>query len=216
LGIDAEGFMQSRDLKPLKPGAEASPFEDTAEGVVYKLFPLHVRGGLGKTLNIEWLEEDQRFESTVVDATLDSTLEKLMALHDAGALATEILGLAEEGDYLITKQPLARGYDDLEQDREAAVRSMKAVRCQARFNTAKWVFWLQDQAWAMSDLHPGNIMIASDIGPTIIDALASPLSPYLIAKSHTLRHAVAEARALRLGLEYVPPRDFDDVNDDEL
>jgi hypothetical protein len=218
LGIsaDPDGFLSSKWLKPLKAGAEACPFLDPENGVVYKLFPLHVQGGLGKSLFIEWIDEEQRFESSVVDATLDATLEKLMALHDAGAHPTEIVGLADDGNYLIIKQPEALAFENLDVDRVSAVETMKAIRCDARFNTAKWVFWLDEQAWVMSDLHPGNIMREAEVGATIIDALAAPLSPFLISKSAILRQAVEEARALREGRVYEKPRGFDDVNDDDL
>jgi hypothetical protein len=216
LHLDSDGFLVSDVLKALKSGAEASPFLDEAHGVVYKLFPLYEKGGLGKTMTISQAVELQSFDTTIHDATMMITVEKLCTLHDAGAHPTEIIGLSESGDYLITKQPRAFPYSELTADREAALIAMHAVPCKARFNTAKWIFWLNEQPWAMSDLHQGNIMRDADGAPTIIDALITPLSPFIISRSEALRQSVEWARALRKGLPYLQPRSFEDVDDASL
>ncbi|MCA1964441.1 MAG: hypothetical protein LDL31_10890, partial [Prosthecobacter sp.] len=111
---DADGILCSSTLVPLKTGAEASPFMDPDWQVVYKLFPLHASGGLGKTFEIDKLPDGGGFEMTVRDAVLAETLEKLMLLHDAGAHPTEIAGIDDMGDYLVVKQPLAQPHLDLE------------------------------------------------------------------------------------------------------
>ena len=218
LGIvrDSDGILVSKSMVPLKTGAEASPFMDPDWQVVYKLFPLHATGGLGKTFEIEKLADDQGFEMTVRDAVLAETMEKLMLLHDAGAHPTEIVGIDDQGDYLVVKQPLAQPYEDLEADRLAAIERVKAVPCKARFRRNVWVLWMHDHAWIMSDLHPGNIMREPDGSPCIIDALLAPLPPAMIDSDRHLRDAVADARAWRLGLPRRHADPFALVSDDDL
>lgn len=216
LSFDQDHFLTSTKLTALKPGAEASPYADKEKGIVLKLFHLHITGGLGKTFSIQWDEGSQSFETVIRDATLAETLEKLCAMHDAGAHPTEVVGITDGGNYLIVKQPLALPYWDLERDRYRAVEQMKAVPCAARFKTAKWIFWVEGQAYAMSDLHQGNIMRDADNHPTVIDALVAPLDASIIAQNRQLQIAVAKARCWRLNLPYDGPKAFDEVNDDDL
>ncbi len=213
---DHDGILFSRTMVPLKTGAEASPFMDPDWQVVYKLFPLHASGGLGKTFEIERLPEESGFEMTVRDAVLAETLEKLMLLHDAGAHPTEIVGIDDMGDYLVVKQPLAQPHEELEEDRQAAVERIRAVQCRARFRRNVWVLWMEENAWIVSDLHPGNIMREPDGSPCIIDALLAPLPPAMIRSDRYLEQAVAEARAWRLGLPRPSDDPFELVRDDDL
>ena len=209
-------MLVSKTMIPLKTGAEASPFMDREWQVVYKLFPLHSCGGLGKTFEIEKVADDQGFEMTVRDAVLAETLEKLMILHDAGAHPTEIVGIDDQGDYLVVKQPLAFPYEDLEADRIAAIERVRAVPCKARFRRNVWVLWMHSQAWIMSDLHPGNIMREPDGQPCIIDALLAPIAPGLIETDRLLREAVEDARAWREDRPRKGGDPFAFVSDDEL
>lgn len=213
---DPDAILSARFMSPLKTGAEASPFADTDWQVVYKLFPLHASGGLGKTFEIEPCPDGQGFEMTVRDAVLIETMEKLIVLHDAGAHPTELVGIDEQGDYLVVKQPLAYPYQDLDEDRLIALERIRAVPCRARFRRTVWILWEHEQAWVLSDLHPGNIMRDADDQPTIIDALLSPLPPALIQSDRLLAEDVEDARALR---EDRPPatRDvFALISDDDL
>jgi hypothetical protein len=209
-------MLSSKTLVPLKTGAEASPFMDRQWEVVYKLFPLHATGGLGKTFEIERMEDGDGFEMTVRDAILAETMEKLMILHDAGAHPTEIVGIDDQGDYLVVKQPLAQPYVDLEEDRLVAIERVKAVPCKARFRRNVWVLWMHGQAWIMSDLHPGNIMREPDGRPCIIDALLAPLPPGVIETDRFLREAVEDARAWREGRPRRASDPFALVSDDDL
>jgi hypothetical protein len=209
-------MLSSKTLVPLKTGAEASPFMDRQWEVVYKLFPLHATGGLGKTFEIERMEDGDGFEMTVRDAILAETMEKLMILQDAGAHPTEIVGIDDQGDYLVVKQPLAQPYVDLEEDRLVAIERVKAVPCKARFRRNVWVLWMHNQAWIMSDLHPGNIMREPDGRPCIIDALLAPLPPGVIETDRFLREAVEDARAWREGRPRRASDPFALVSDDDL
>jgi len=209
-------MLVSKTMVPLKTGAEASPFMDREWQVVYKLFPLHATGGLGKTFEIERLDDNEGFEMTVRDAVLAETLEKLMILHEAGAHPTEIVGIDDQGDYLVVKQPLAQPYVDLEADRIAAIHRVRAVPCMARFRRNVWVLWLHGQAWIMSDLHPGNIMREPDGQPCIIDALLAPLPPVMIETDRLLRAAVHDARAWREDRPRTASDPFSLVSDDDL
>ncbi|MBK8090729.1 MAG: hypothetical protein IPK32_01680 [Verrucomicrobiaceae bacterium] len=218
LGIahDADGMLTTRTLRPLKPGAEASPFADDQWQVVYKLFPLHRSGGLGKTFEIEPADEGGGYDMHTQDATLLQTMEKLMVLHDAGACPTEIVGLDQMGDYLVVKQPLAAPYRTFEKDREAAVTTLRAIPCKARFKRPTWILWEHESAWIVSDLHYGNIMRDAQDMPTIIDALLAPLPPEIVQSSRLLMEHVEDARALRHGRALRKRLAFEDVNDDDL
>jgi hypothetical protein len=209
-------MLGSSFLKPLKSGAEACPFADESLGIVYKLFPLHVSGGLGKTFEIETGADGRGFEMTVRDAVLFETMEKLMVLHDAGGHPTEIVGLDAQGEYLIIKQPLAGPYLDLEQDREKAVKRLKAVPCRAMFRRPVWIIWDYNQAWIVSDLHSGNIMRDGAEKPCIIDALLAPIPNELMDHDHLLYEDILDAKSLREG-GVVRNRDrFAHIRDDEL
>ena len=209
-------MLLSAFLQPLKSGAEASPFADTEWGTVYKLFPLHRSGGLGKTFELHYLDDPTDLDMTTVDATLLQTMEKLMVLHDAGACPTEIIGIDSMGEYLVAKQALAKPYVDLEADREVAVQQLKSVPCLARLKRQAWIFWRNECAWILSDLHKGNIMRSVDDTPTIIDALLAPLPPELIQANRLLSEHVEDATALAMGRPLPERRGFDSVNDDEL
>lgn len=85
-------MLMSRFLAPLKSGAEACPFADPDWSVVYKLFPLHGNGGLGKTFELERDTEQAGFTMNVRDAILAETMEKLMILHDAEVIPRSLWG----------------------------------------------------------------------------------------------------------------------------
>lgn len=218
LGIshNSEKLIESAYLRPLRSGAEASPFADDDWGVVYKLFPLLTSGGLGKTFDFEHDDEEHGVTITTRDAHLSETLEKLVTLSDAGALVTEIVGLTDTGDYLIAKQPLAKDYLDFESDRTAALLHLRAVECRAPVSRNLWAIWLNECAWFVSDLHKGNIMREVSDSPTIIDALFCPVPPRALRQFRWLSEAVEDARAWRQTGTRPHRKAFDDVNNDDL
>lgn len=196
-------------------------------GVVYKLFPLHANGGLGKTFEIERDAERIGFTMSVRDAILAETIEKLMVLHDSGAHPTALVGLDEQGDYLIAKQPLAQAYGDIEAERDTtiaridaarplAIETMCAVPCKASFKRPVWIIWCDERAWVLSDLHPGNVMQDANNQPCIIDALLAPLPPGMITTDRLLAEAVVDARAWRETGALPKRKAFENVNDDDL
>jgi len=209
-------MLKSAVLRPLKTGAEACPFADDQWQVVYKLFPLHSQGGLGKTFEIDVSDDGEGYEMTTQDATLLQTMDKLMVLHDAGACPTEIVGIDSMFDYLVVKQPLAAPYREFETDRLAALDSIHAIPCKARFKRPTWILWEHECAWIMSDLHQGNVMRDAQGQPTIIDALLAPLPPALIKGSRLLAEHVEDAMTLRHGLPLAGRKAFDDVKDEDL
>lgn len=219
LECDADGFLISREpdkLQPLKSGAEACPYVDKDAGVVYKLFYLRKNGALGMKLSYE-LNEDGKFEIQLLDAILIDTLHKIIALHDAGAHPTEIVGLSDSGDYLIAKQPLANPFDDFETDQALAIDRIFGVSLSCQGIRGRSVLmWVNDQAWLVSDLHVGNIMRDAENRPTIIDALIGPVPPLAQHQLRTVREAIEDARDLREGRAPQNRMQFDAVNDDEL
>ncbi|RYD33874.1 MAG: hypothetical protein EOP87_10225, partial [Verrucomicrobiaceae bacterium] len=173
--LDADGMLGSQELRQLRSGAEAYPFADDDARVVYKLFNLRANGSLGKRVTLEQVGEE-RHEIVLHDATLRDTLEKLIVLNDAGGHPTEIVGLSDDGNFLIAKQPLAMPYADFLKDRKVATAAILAIiPPYTRLNREIAVFWLREQAWIVCDLHNGNIMRNRENVPTIIDALVGTL-----------------------------------------
>ena len=203
-------------LRPLPSGAEASPFLDVENGVVYKFFDVRNKGALGKKVNLAEVGNGG-VEIQTRDANLRDTLEKLSVLHGAGAHATEIVGLEESGHYLIAKQPLAEPMVDFEADRLAALEAMKAVKFGfpglRHFGA---VVWILDRAWLVADLHERNIMRDAEGRPTVIDALTGTVPPSYIDKYRPLAEAVEDAQALREGGTVEGRKGFLDVEDGEL
>ena len=216
LSFDSEGFMHSNLLERLGTGAEATAWKDARYGCVYKLFDLKRNGALGKKLEVH-SEGPYNSRVSPSDAELRETLEKLSVLHEAGACPTEIVGLADTGDYLIIKQPLCFPYGpDFHADRNVAVEILKAVLPHGSYGSTVWVFWAAGKPWCLGDLHKGNIMRGMDGKPTIIDALIGPLSPAILRAEPALDWAVSKAHALREGRKPVVDDISHGVSDDEL
>lgn len=216
---DEDGFLESaspQSFQPLKSGAEACPYVDLNAGVVYKLFFLLKNGGLGKKLSYE-LDDSGRFECRTEDATLVDTLTKLVTLHDAGAHPTEIVGLSDDGKYLIAKQPLATAYHDFEKDQAEAIEILKGVPLSSQGIRGRAVLiWVNGLAWIVSDLHKGNIMRDAEGRPTIIDALTGAIPPLAYEQLRAIREAVQDAKDLREGRQPLARPQFEDVDDHDL
>lgn len=215
IGFDDEGFLASRFLRPLPGGAEARPFFDLERRVVYKLFDLRETGTLGKKLVFEPVA-DGSWLAVPCDASLYDTLEKLCLLHEAGACPTEVVGLAETGDYLIVKQPFCQPFEDLETERRTAAEAIKAVVPSCFIGREVRVFWADGQAWCLGDLHQGNIMREADGTPTIIDALIGPVPDHVLRSSFALQAAVQRARHWRETGILLPDDPFAGVADEDL
>jgi hypothetical protein len=214
---DRDGLRSSsKELPALPSGAEACPYKDFANGVVYKLFDLHSDGSLGKKLLLERNDEGE-FEVQNRPAELRDTLEKLSVLNEAGAHPTEIVGLSDDGHYLVVKQPLAGPSGDFELDRDTAIALIRArTPAATRLRTRVAVAWVGGQTWLVGDLHERNIMCDGDGLPTIIDALIGPAPPLAMKQLAWLRNASEDARALRENRPLPERRLFDDVDDDLL
>ena len=210
-------MLSSSELRPLRSGAEAYPFADDLHQVVYKLFNLRANGSLGKRVTLHQ-DADGNSEVLLADATLADTLDKLVLLSDAGAHPTEILGLSEDGNFLIAKQPLAAPYVDFKKDRIAATAAMLAlVPLFTRLNREIAVFWLRGESWIVCDLHNGNVMRNRENKPTIIDALVGRLPDHFIRRHTWAAEAAEDGRALRLGLPKPVRRAFGEgVSDEDL
>ena len=217
VALDDEGMLGSKQLRQLNSGAEAFPFADDEHKVVYKLFNLRANGSLGKKVAIEEVESG-RFEIILHDATLQDTLEKLIVLNDAGGHPTEIMGLTDDGNFLVAKQPLAFAWVDFNKDKKVATSELYAVEPSFTcLNREIAVFWLRGESWIVCDLHTGNIMRTRDNKPTVIDALVGKLPESIIGRLRWAGEAHEDSQALRLGLPPVKRMKFGDgVNDDEL
>jgi len=219
LGIehDEDGLqMNVSNLVPLPSGAEASPYYDPDSNAVYKLFDLRPNGSLGKKISLE-INDEQEFEVVLKDAVIRDTLEKLWILNDIGGHPTEIIGLSDNGDYLIAKQPLALPMREYNADKRAAIAAVKGIVPEGtglRRNVV--VVWLWEQAWLIDDLHERNIMRSVEGEPTIIDALVGAVTPLAYRKLSWLRNACEDARCLRHGEPLPRRQSFSDVDDDSL
>jgi len=212
---DEDGFIKSHDLSPLPSGAEAYPFHDEEYEVVYKLFDLRPNGSLGKKLALVH-DEDGNLDVQLRDATLFDTLEKLIVLNDTGGLVSEIVGLAETGDYLISKQPFANPREDFESDREFSLHEIKAIPpIGVTLRNRVAVIWYGGRSWLLGDLHEKNIM-RSNNKPTIIDALIGPIPPQFLTESSWLALAVEDARVYRESGQPPLRKAFEDVDESEL
>jgi len=218
LGIQVEdGSFESDSLFKLKAGAEASPFLDEENGVVYKLFDLRANGSLGKKLKLERLPDESRYDLVNGDADVIHTVQKLSALHEAGGLPTEIVGYADSGDVLIVKQPQAQAYHQFKTDLKAATDRLHSIfPGRANFGRSCGIFYALGEAWLVADLHKGNIMRDSESNPVVIDALIGEIPPSLRKQLHWLDEACNDAQEFReTGIK--PTRDlFDGLNDDDL
>lgn len=170
---------------------------------------------MGKRLALDE-EMEHCWRATPVDGDLQATLEKLNVLHDAGACATELIGLAESGHYLIVKQPLCHAVGEIDDDRNRAAEAMLAVTPRHSLGREIRVFWLGGQAWCLGDLHPRNIMRDAAGQPTIIDALIGPLPPRVLRAAPRLLASVEKARARREGRPFATDDAFASVSDDAL
>ena len=213
--IDRDGYIESKELQPLQSGAEASPYQDLQNEVVYKLFDLKENGALGKKIVLEQ-DEQGEYQIELRDADLYHTMTKLSVLNDIGGHPTEIVGIAETGDYLIAKQPLAFPMADFEEDRKVAVERMRAiVPSQCHFRQMAALVWSDSDAWMVADLHKRNIMRDSLGKPTVIDALIGSIPPAAVQKSG-LNQPIRDAQTYRLTGKKPTYDLFDGFSDDEL
>lgn len=219
LGIrrDAEeGFLLADELQPLKTGAEACPYLDMQNRVVYKLFDLRGNGSMGKKIIME-RDEDGVLQAEIKEAVLYDVIRKLSALNDGGGHPTEIVGIVDSFDHLLVKQPLAEPYRDFNDDRKEAMDKMRCIiPMGGHFRHSLAVFYTQEEPWLLGDLHKGNIMRNAEGEPTIIDALTGYLPPYVLQELPWLKMAAADAETFRETGQAVLRSPFDGVDDDEL
>ena len=213
---EEDEFLISDELHPLTTGAEACPYLDAQNRVVYKLFDLRANGSMGKKVVIQ-RDEFGVLQAEIKEAVLHDIIKKLSAINDGGGHPTEIVGLVDSFDYLLVKQPLAEPYQDLKSDRQEAMDIMRCVTPMGghfRHNLA--VFHAQGEPWLIGDLHRGNIMRDSEGKPTIIDALIGYLPPYVLKELPWLNIATHDALQFR-DTGQAPLRClFDNINDDDL
>jgi hypothetical protein len=218
LGIlkDRDGFLTSHDLEALTSGAEAAPYYDKKNGVVYKLFDLRSNGSLGKKVIVE-RDDNGDFQLELADATLFDTLKKLSILNDAGALVSEIVGLSDFGDYLISKQPFANPREEYLGDREVSVHEIRGiVPIGSTFRRITAVTYINGSPWLVDDLHDRNIMRTAEDVPTIIDALIGSIPPLAIKELPWLEVAIGDAKFYRENDQIPLRKSFDDVDDNDL
>jgi len=191
-----DGFLTNRLLTPLPSGAEASPFLDEENGVVYKLFDLRPGGAMGKKLCFQ--SRSQGFEIEGTDARWSDMLDKFIVLNHGGGHPTELTGISSDGCYLIAKQPLAHPFVDYRSDLAAAEVSMCGiVPVGGGLRQHLFVTSIDGVEWLVGDLHLRNIMRDKNGVPTIIDALVGEVTLAARREQGWLRVACEEARVFR-------------------
>lgn len=211
--------MSSKYLGNIGIGREASAWVDRTYGCVYKLFDLKIdaenRASIGLKLQIQGNPPDE-VEVIQLPAVIDDILTKICVLHEAGACPTEIIGISEDGKYLIVKQPRCKAFEDFASDQGRAVEAMRGIAPKGSYGNPVWVFYADSKVWLLSDLHKGNIRRLPDGKPTIIDALVGELPDYYLKNHPKLKEAADKARTLALGYELPPDDPFHNIDDDEL
>ncbi|MBL9156295.1 MAG: hypothetical protein JNJ70_02400 [Verrucomicrobiales bacterium] len=209
-----DGFLTTSFLCPLPSGAEASPFLDTENGVVYKLFDLRPGGAMGKKLRFQTRSQGFEIEST--DARWSDMVDKFIVLNRGGGHPTELAGISADGGYLIAKQPQAFPFEDFRSDLAAAEAAMCGiVPIGGGLRQHLFVTEIDGIPWLVGDLHERNIMRDMNGQPTIIDALVGEVSLTARRELDWLDAACGEARVFReTGTR--PPRWDEAVDDGEL
>ena len=189
----------------MREGREASAWKDELFGCVYKLFDLRTDGSLGMKLTISMIDE---YECRVeyAKATITDVLTRQCTTHKAGACPTEIVGLSESCDYLICKQPFCDDYVSLEDDKHSAAENMKAVRPTGTYGADVWLYWIDDKAWILGDLHKGNIRRLHGSIPTVIDCLVGEVPLEVMTKHAAIGRAIMRAKEWRKGNKPKPER----------
>lgn len=215
LRIDNDGFISSTELIELPSGAEAQPYLDRENLVVYKLFDLKRNGAVGKKLVFR--PRHQGFEVDFDLATWVDTIEKFAILNRCGAHPTEFVGLAQSGEFMIAKQPLAHPFEDFYPDRKLAELQIRAVTPIGGDLREHIVVSMveENEYWLIGDLHKRNIMRDSLGRPTIIDALLARVTPFALQEFSWLRKACADAKVFR-ETGQLPVNEFENVNDEDL
>ncbi len=209
-----DGFLTSAVLRPLPSGAEASPFLDSENGVVYKLFDLRPGGAMGKKLRFQPRSRGFEIEST--DARWNDMLDKFIVLNRGGGHPTELAGISSDGCYLVAKQPQAYPFDDFRADLASAEAAMCGiVPVGGGLRQHLFVTTIDGVPWLVGDLHERNIMRDQNRTPTIIDALVGEITLSARRELGWLDAACGEARQFReTGAR--PPRWDEAVEDAEL
>ena len=215
LSIDGDGYVETEFMIRLTSGAEAAPFLDAENGVVYKLFDLREGGRLGKKLTLDHGPEG--YDLINDDAEIFHTVQKLSVLNDAGGLPTEIVGINTTSEFLIVKQPQARPFKDFVEDQRQACQKLHVI-FPGRSNLKRTVGVVHglDQSWLIADIHRGNVMRDDADEPVVIDALLGGISPKARRTLPWLEEACNDAYEFLLTNEF-PKRDlFDGIHDDDL
>jgi len=217
LSHDEDGFSESAEMVPLKTGAEACPYLDHKQRIVYKLFDLRSNGAMGKKIVMQ-RDAEAGLCDEIKDAVFQDTIRKLSAINDAGGHPTEIVGLVDSFDHLLVKQPLAEPYLDFDADRREAMDMMRCVTPMGgQFRNPLSVFYIQEEPWLLGDLHKGNIMRDAEGRPTVIDALVGYLPPYVLRELPWVGMAANDAKDFRLtGQAPLRKSLLEEVEDDEL
>jgi len=203
--LEAFGFPADTDdplgdgsprLRRIGSGVEASAFE-AEDGSIYKFFlPRREEAGrIGGSFTFRRGEES----ALVADASLGryrDLFEKLLLILALDGMPTEVVGVTPEG-VIIAKQ--TRGERLPEATDTSGLQPPALIPIPARFLRAHRdhprLFFFQDRAWLVADLHARNLVRAADGALRAIDLLAAPLPPVLVTAEPLLTDWLERVRA---------------------
>ncbi|HVT72433.1 MAG TPA: hypothetical protein VHD61_04805 [Lacunisphaera sp.] len=195
-------------LRRIGGGVEALAFVDAAHSV-YKFFLFREGGDVGATFAFR-RGEGGLLQATAVPGSYRMLFQKLQLTHAFG-IPTEIAGITPEG-IVVAKQTYGRllpektDVSGLDPERLIPIpsRFLRADRDHPR------LAFLDGEPWLVADTHDRNVVVDDTGAWRIIDLVAAPLTPGLLAPLALFRDWIERAR-IDPRAEAMAP-----VDDDEL
>ncbi len=163
----------NQKLQRIGGGVEAWAYA-SSDGSVYKFYLPREEKRIGSVFEFS-LGEETALSAEAGLGDYQGLLEKLLLIHALHGTATEVVGITPEG-IVVAKQtlgdPLPQG-DDMSRDLppeliEIPSRFLRANRDHPR------LFFHNDRAWLIADLHARNFVRCEDGLLRIIDLVAAP------------------------------------------
>lgn len=161
-------------LRYLHSGVEASAFISVAEGSIYKFYLPREEKRIGSMFDFRPGEEAE-WDAVAGLGDYQALMEKLLLIHALDGMATEVVAITPEG-ILVAKQTLG---DPLAQDADVSLLlPASLIEIPSRFLRANRdhprLFFFDDLAWLVADLHSRNFVRDPEGRLRVIDLVAAP------------------------------------------
>jgi len=190
-------------------GVEALAFADK-DASVYKFFFFREGGSVGATFRFR-KDDVHLLYAQATSGTYRDLLEKIAVLNAIGGMPTEITAITPEG-ILVAKQTFGRRLTEGTDTGRLLPASLisipsKFLRCDRDHPRLAFV---DGAPWLVADFHDRNLVFDETGAPRVIDLVAAPFPPEIIANTPPLRQWLDRVqRDPAAGL-------LDDVPDSEL